>query len=822
MDAVIPPAPSIEDAGDERRQGVPSVPPPDLPGFEVLEPIGRGARGCVYKAREGRRTLAVKVLRRGISVDRAVLDRFLRTSAAGDASPPGIRHPSIAPIDAIGEATDGSIYYAMPVLRGDPLERVLADLKRGSSERPSLSPLAIGPDGETHPQLARRAAETFAEVAEGLAVAHREGIVHRRLHPRNLIFSPAGRLMITDFGGGPSTGGGDALAYVAPEELDPFPEGVGPTADVYSLGVMLYEVLSRRLPFAAESPQELKRAILKGRCPVPRSLRSEVPAGLEAAVLKAMAREPADRYADAGELAEELRRFLQHETPIAVREARATRKTKTPATRERSPATAAARRPGVMGPRARLAGTALVVVSVAAAVWWAGDRLLGPRDRGTRIVSWNPAAQGTGSLAPTSPGGEDSQQATARTISRDGATGEAAGKRARFGQGGLARASGVGWGEPTLRLDGSEFAALGEAIERSGGEDDARLFCLWDIDAAGVLDTAPRPSEVALPPNLRIDLGPDAPRDFTARSIRMLAMVDPPAILHPSARRAIDDELAGGEASLLARREEVFRELSRSLAEIGARPDGGEAEAAIHALAAIAREEYLTSARDALAALAELGAHDALIGIARSGDLPSALREAALAFLGGGLAGLVAEDLRSIALSSSEPALRRQAFVLLAEASTPAAATILTRAIDDPELRLEALSRLDALGPDAARPALDLLEHPEHAVRARATAFLVTSTADIAEPLALRLLSPRRTAREAALAILMERHEVAWVAPSIAAVLGVSAPAIEGPPRLLENGFAAGRGFAAAILGGLREAASFFARQVQSIRITRL
>jgi hypothetical protein len=821
MDAVFPPVPSLEEAGDGRRtgqirrdcprqdgwesHGAPLDPPPELPGIEILERVGRGARGCVYRATDGTRTFAVKVLRRGVSVDRAVLERLLRTPAA----PGRIRHPSIAPIEAIGEAPAGCIHYLMPLLRGDPLEKVLCDLKRGTSDRPSLGPLAVEPDGGTHPQLARRAAETFAEAAEGLAAAHREGIVHRRLHPGNLIFSPAGRLVITDFGGVPTTAGGEALAYVAPEQLEPFPERVGPPADVYSLGVMLYEILTRRLPFGAESPQELKKAILKGRCPVPRSLRSDVPAGLEAAVLKAMARDPADRYADAGELAEEIRRFLDHETPIALWEARATRRAP-PGHGERGPAHAAVRRPGAMSPRARLAGVALVIVSAGAVAWWAGDRVFGLRERGPRVVSLNPAAVRT---VPR--GGEPSATAVPGAARRDPA---AAG-------GSLARASGVGPREPALRLDGRAFAALGEAIERAGTEEDSRLFCLWDIEASGVLDAAPRPAEVVLPPNLRIDLDPDAPRDFTARAIRMLAVVDPAAILHPHARRAIDRGLRtaeADEASLLARREDLFRELSRALAAAGARHGGSESDEAIAALAAIAREEYLTSAADALAALAELGAHDALVEIARAGDLPLPLREAALSFLGMDLAGLASDDLRSIALSSPEPGLRRLAFVRLAAASPPAAAAIVARVVDDPGLRDEALSSLAALDPFAAGAALDLLEHPEPAVRAQASRFLAATTAEVSGPLALLLLSPRRAARETALAVILERGEVSGIPRPITAALGFPEPGAAARRLLLEDGLAAARGFAAAVLRGLREGAAFLGRRLDAIRLTRL
>jgi hypothetical protein len=805
MDAVIPPAPSLEEAGDQRRQGAPSAPRPDVPGLEILEAAGGGARGFVYRAAGGRRTVAVKVLRRGVSVDRAALERLLRGPAA-PGEPARIRHPAIAPIEAIGETADGSLYYVMPFLRGDPLERAIADLKRGSSDRPSLGPFAIGPHGETHPQLAYRAAEVFAEVAEGLALAHREGIVHRRLHPRNLIFSPAGRLVMTDFGGSASTAGGDALAYVAPEELAPFPEDVGPAADVYSLGVMLYEILSRRLPFAAESPQELKRAILKGRCPVPRSSRSDVPAGLEAAVLKAMAADPRERYADAAELAEELRRFLHHEMPVAFLEARSRPRSRAPARGERGPASAV-KRPGAMSVRARLAGAALVVLSMAAAAWWAGERLFGTRERGPRTVSMNPA---TVHPLGRDRSGSETAEALRRDIPGAGGSREAVSRAA----------------DRVVRIGGRELALLEEAVERGGNEDAAWLFCFRDLDAAAVLDMAPRPAEAALSPGLRIDIELDAPRDFTARWIRMLARVDPALFLRPSTLRAIvgaGSAWADGtdEAAILERREDLVRELSRALAEIAARSPAGTSGEAIDALASIAREEYLTGARHALSALAEIGAADALLAIARGGDLPPALREAALAFLGEGLAGLVAVDLQGMALSSPEPAIRRRAFAELATASVPAAAAVIARVIDDPELREDALSRLHALEPDAAGAAVELLEHGDPAVRARAAGFLVVSAAAVTEPLALRLLSPRRATREAALAVLVERGDAGGAVGSLAAALGI-APASPVRGSFLEEGLAAARAFTDSLLRGLRACAEHLARAVGSIRVTRL
>src|SRR4029434_3203370 len=130
---------------------------PEIPGYQITAELGSGGRGSTYKAHEGKRILAVKVLRRGISIDKAALARFSK------AAPDRIRHPNLAMIEAFGETTDGCAYYAIPFLRGEPLERTISELKLGASDQPSLSPLSVGPNGEIHPCLPRHAAELFAE-----------------------------------------------------------------------------------------------------------------------------------------------------------------------------------------------------------------------------------------------------------------------------------------------------------------------------------------------------------------------------------------------------------------------------------------------------------------------------------------------------------------------------------------------------------------------------------------------------------------------------------------------------------------------------------
>src|SRR5207247_3599398 len=118
-----------------------------------------------------------------------------------------IRHPYLWRLESSGETRVGSVYYSMPMYGGDSLDLILADLERGFTRKPSLSPLSVGSGGEVHPQFHMHALELVFGAAEGLGRAHREGIAHRRLSPKNILLTPAGHLVITDFGGHPATEG---------------------------------------------------------------------------------------------------------------------------------------------------------------------------------------------------------------------------------------------------------------------------------------------------------------------------------------------------------------------------------------------------------------------------------------------------------------------------------------------------------------------------------------------------------------------------------------------------------------------------------------
>jgi hypothetical protein len=289
--------------------------PRQVGGYLLLEKIGSGPRGAVYRAESQRepRRVALKLLEPGLEVDLALLERFSK------ASPARIRHPNLFAVEAAGKEEE-RFFYATCLLGGDSLRDILDDIRRGSSDRPSLCPLAVAPGGELHPAYHSQIAQLLGEVAAGLEEAHRAGICHFRLSPANLIFSGAGRLVITDFGGSPAAAADppEVLRYRAPEQLLADAAGAGPASDVYALGSILFELVTFEPLFPSLGAAALKKAILEGRFPPPRTVRRQVPAPLEAIILQSLSRNPEERYLSAGELAEDLGRFLRAEAPLAL------------------------------------------------------------------------------------------------------------------------------------------------------------------------------------------------------------------------------------------------------------------------------------------------------------------------------------------------------------------------------------------------------------------------------------------------------------------------------------------------------------------------
>jgi eukaryotic-like serine/threonine-protein kinase len=276
-----------------------------LDKFELIECLGTGAFGQVFKAIDAEldRPVAVKVLRGGAGASREDVERFLREAR----SAARLRHPGIVAIHATGQAPDGSPFLVEEFVNGSTLA---TSIKEGP-----LDP--------------RRAAEIVAGLADALAYAHTHGVVHRDVKPSNIMLDLEGRPHLMDFGLAkretdepPETVEGQVLgtpAYMSPEQARGESRRVDGRSDVYSLGVVLYELITGERPFRGNRRMLLLQ-VLEDEPRPPRRLNDRVPRDLETIALKAMAKTPGRRYTTAADLADDLRRFLRGE-PVRARPA---------------------------------------------------------------------------------------------------------------------------------------------------------------------------------------------------------------------------------------------------------------------------------------------------------------------------------------------------------------------------------------------------------------------------------------------------------------------------------------------------------------------
>jgi hypothetical protein len=298
-------APASLDTPADIRPRQPSSLPIQLGRYRVCRALGAGGMGTVYLADDPElgRPVAVKVPQfTGTPEARTVArQRFLREARAAAA----VRHPHVCPIYDVGEH-EGTPYVVMAFIEGRSLAERLR--QAGSFADP------------------RAAAALAVQMAEGLAAVHDRGLIHRDLKPANVLLDAAGDAFLSDFGLARWLDDADHLttfgtllgtpAYMAPEQIDG-PRRFGPVTprtDLYSLGVVLYEMLTGRRPFAAESRLQLLHRIVHDPPAPPRQLQPDLDPALEAVVLNAMARQPQDRYADARELAAALTGWLSGET----------------------------------------------------------------------------------------------------------------------------------------------------------------------------------------------------------------------------------------------------------------------------------------------------------------------------------------------------------------------------------------------------------------------------------------------------------------------------------------------------------------------------
>jgi WD40 repeat protein len=277
---------------------------PEIPGYDMLDELGRGGMGVVYRARQRRaqRLVALKMILAGGHAGPEAAARF----AVEVEAVARLQHPHIVQIYDVGEH-DGRPYFALEYVDGGSLEKKLTGT----------------------PQPARAAAEMVETLARAMHHAHRQGIVHRDLKPANVLLTADGTPKVTDFGlakllvggGGMQTQSGAILgtpSYMAPEQAGGKSKDIGPAVDVYTLGAILYEMLTGRPPFRGETPLETLQQVQSTEPVPPSRLQPRLPRDLTTICLKCLQKEPAKRYASALALAEDLRRFLTNR-PIQAR-----------------------------------------------------------------------------------------------------------------------------------------------------------------------------------------------------------------------------------------------------------------------------------------------------------------------------------------------------------------------------------------------------------------------------------------------------------------------------------------------------------------------
>ncbi|MFM7064363.1 MAG: Stk1 family PASTA domain-containing Ser/Thr kinase, partial [Actinomycetes bacterium] len=273
--------------------------------YEITKAIARGGMARVYLARDRSldRPVAVKELVPEFAADESFVERFRREAQAAA----NLTHPNIVGVYDWG-TQDSTYFIIMEFVDGPVLSKVLRD------------------EGPLHP---RRAAELASEVAAALGFAHSRGVVHRDVKPGNVILTSSGQAKVTDFGiaramSAPEenlTQAGSVMGtatYFSPEQAQGLP--VDQRSDLYSLGVVLFEMVTGRTPFTGETPLAIAYKHVQDQPPAPSTLVSGLPTGLEAVIMKLLRKRPEDRYATAEELRADLRRFLSGQATLAEQE----------------------------------------------------------------------------------------------------------------------------------------------------------------------------------------------------------------------------------------------------------------------------------------------------------------------------------------------------------------------------------------------------------------------------------------------------------------------------------------------------------------------
>ncbi len=275
--------------------------------YAVVERVGSGGMAEVYRARDELlgRDVAVKVLNDRLSHDRSFVERFRREAR----SAANLNHPNVVSLYDYG-SDEGAYYIVMEFIEGKSLGDIVA---------------------ESGALLPERAAEIASDVAAALERAHSSGLVHRDIKPTNIMVTPSGQTKVTDFGIARALGQSSeqtqmtqtgmvigTAAYLSPEQAQGNP--VDARSDVYSLGCVLYEMLSARAPFTGDTPLAIAYKHVREDPVAPSTVNPDVPRELDAITLKALSKNPDNRYASAHEMREDLQRFVNgqqvHATPL--------------------------------------------------------------------------------------------------------------------------------------------------------------------------------------------------------------------------------------------------------------------------------------------------------------------------------------------------------------------------------------------------------------------------------------------------------------------------------------------------------------------------
>src|ERR1700684_4300766 len=270
--------------------------------YELAHLVARGGMAEVYRAHDRLldRPVALKILFPELSVDRSFVERFRREAQAAA----NLSHPNIVPVFDWGEDT-GIYFIVMEFIDGRPLSSILK----------TAGPLS-----------AERTADIGAHVAAALGYAHKHGVIHRDVKPGNVLITEDGIVKVTDFGIARAINTEESLTqtgavmgtatYFSPEQAEGM--GVDARSDIYSLGVVLFEMVTGRPPFMGDTPVAVASKHVRENPPTPRDINPSVPPDLEAIILKCLAKSPEYRYATGDDLRVDLLRFREARAVGAV------------------------------------------------------------------------------------------------------------------------------------------------------------------------------------------------------------------------------------------------------------------------------------------------------------------------------------------------------------------------------------------------------------------------------------------------------------------------------------------------------------------------